>query len=89
MTNEKNARVSTREAAELAGVTDRTIKRWAAAGRLSVEYRRMGERAVCATYDAAELRAHVIMRGCGHLGLCLRAWCNPDSESDWSQVRVD
>lgn len=63
MTNEKNARVSTREAAELAGVTDRTIKRWAAAGRLSVEYRRMGERAVCATYDVAEVRAAMALRG--------------------------
>ena len=68
MTKDKNlremlARVPTREAAALAGVSERTIKRWAAAGRLTVQYRRLGERAVCATYDVAEVRAAMALRG--------------------------
>lgn len=59
---EMTARVSTREAAQIAGVSERTIKRWAAAGRIGVEYRRMGARAVCATYDADQVRAAVALR---------------------------
>lgn len=60
--NKTSTRVTTREAAALAGVSERTIKRWAAAGRLRVEYRRTGERAVCATYNAAELRTQMTRR---------------------------
>lgn len=75
MTNEKSTRVSTREAAKLAGVTERTIKRWAAAGRLSVEYRRMGERAVCATYDVSEVAAAVVLRAHGKGVRCGDARC--------------
>lgn len=60
--HEMLARVTTREAAELAGVSERTIKRWAAAGRIRVRYERVGERAVCATYSPSEIRAQVALR---------------------------
>lgn len=57
MDTNENTRVSTREAAAMAGVSERTIKRWAAAGRIGVRYERTGNRSVGATYDPGEVRA--------------------------------
>lgn len=97
-----SARVRTQEAARLAGVDQRTIKRWAAAGRLTVVYGRVGDsRAVCALYDPEEIRAVTEARkaagrgrrgtpnGCGHPGLCLRAECHPPEASDWSRIALN
>lgn len=62
MDTQEHARVSTREAAAMAGVSERTIKRWAASGRISVRYERTGGRTVGATYAVSEVRAQVLLR---------------------------
>lgn len=52
MDNIENTRVTRKEAALLAGVTERTINRWSAEGLLDVEY---GSWREPATYDRGQV----------------------------------
>lgn len=52
MDNVKKARITRKEAARLAGVTERTISRWSAEGLLDVEYGGWREPA---TYDPGQV----------------------------------
>lgn len=54
-------RITRQEAAELAGVSDRTISRWAASGRIEVYYVRTPTGAQ-ATYDPDEVLLAAVAR---------------------------
>lgn len=70
MDNEKNARVTRKEAALLAGVTERTINRWSAEGLLRPQYGGWREPA---TYDRGE-----VLRAAGR-NADLAALANPET----------